>query len=235
MRRACEAVKPGDWNNYLEVFFKDDRLSMWARVEVRECYNEVELEDEGRISIAQDILGKSTDFLRRLIAPSDGAGGVTLSYVCPHCHCLQLEDYIWCVSSGHGKKQCNWWCAACGGQCDGRAPNKVLVIQDSTDHRNTKLFLAHAAPQGMCDHLISALKLLANDQTDSHSPVWMILLGLPEESRRKIVCGLRLFIAVDNYAAVKIGYPQKETRSKKVVRPSFTTDFSGSCYSGRRG
>ena len=28
MRRACEAGKPGDWKNYLEVFFKDDRLSM---------------------------------------------------------------------------------------------------------------------------------------------------------------------------------------------------------------
>ena len=57
MRRACEAVKPGDWKNYLEVFFKDDRLSMWARVKVRDCYNEVELEDEGRISIAQDKYG----------------------------------------------------------------------------------------------------------------------------------------------------------------------------------
>ena len=39
--------------------------------------------------------------------------------------------------------------------------------------------------------------------------------------------GLRLFIAVDNYAAVKIGDPQKETRSKKVVTPRFTTDFPG--------
>ena len=77
MRRACEAGKPGDWKNYLEVFFKDDRLSMWARVKERECYNEVELEDEGRISIAQDILRKSTDFLRRIIVPSDGPGRVT--------------------------------------------------------------------------------------------------------------------------------------------------------------
>ena len=55
----------------------------------------------------------------------------------------------------------------------------------------------------------------------------MIVPGLLEESRRKIMDGLRLLIAVDNYAAVKIRDLHKETRSKKVVRPSFTTDFSG--------
>ena len=36
--------------------------------------------------------------------------------------------------------------------------------------------------------------------------------------------GPRLFVAVDN-AAVKI--LQKETRSKKVVKPRFTADFLG--------
>ena len=44
------------------MFLKDDRLSIWASAKVSECYNEVELEDEGRVSIAQDILRKSTDF-----------------------------------------------------------------------------------------------------------------------------------------------------------------------------
>ena len=37
----------------------------------------------------------------------------------------------------------------------------------------------------------------------------------------------RLFIAVDNNATVKIGDLEKETRSKKVVKPRFTTDFLG--------
>ena len=35
--------------------------------------------------------------------------------------------------------------------------------------------------------------------------------------------GLRLSIAVDKCAAVKIGDLEKETRSKKVVKPKFTT------------
>ena len=56
----------------LEEFVKDGRFSVSASVKVRECYNEVEAEDEGRLSIAQDILRKSTDILRRIIAPNDG-------------------------------------------------------------------------------------------------------------------------------------------------------------------
>ena len=40
------------------------------------------------------------DFLRRIVVPVEAQGGVTLSYVCPHCHRFPLEDHIWCVSSG---------------------------------------------------------------------------------------------------------------------------------------
>ena len=41
------------------------------------------------------------------------------------------------------------------------APNGVLVIQDSTNRREATVFRAHAAPQGKCDNLMSALKLVA--------------------------------------------------------------------------
>ena len=62
-------------------------LSMWAGVNVRECNNEVESEDGGRLSIAQDILRRSTDFLRRIIAPVRGQGGVTLSLTDTEASC----------------------------------------------------------------------------------------------------------------------------------------------------
>ena len=39
-----------------------------------------------RKSIVQQIMQKSTDFLRRIIVLAEGQGGVRLSYVCPHCH-----------------------------------------------------------------------------------------------------------------------------------------------------
>ena len=41
----------------------------------------------------QDILRKSTDFLRRIIVPVEGLGGVTLSYVCSHCLRVPLENW----------------------------------------------------------------------------------------------------------------------------------------------
>ena len=45
------------------------RKAMWM-----DCYDKVALEDIGRLSIAQDILRESTDFLRRIIAPVSGTG-----------------------------------------------------------------------------------------------------------------------------------------------------------------
>ena len=38
-------------------------------------------------------LHAATDFLRRLIAPVSGRGGVTLSYICPHCNSFPVEDF----------------------------------------------------------------------------------------------------------------------------------------------
>ena len=42
---------------------------MWASVKVRACDNEVAAEDEGLVSIAQDNLRRSTDFLRGILSP----------------------------------------------------------------------------------------------------------------------------------------------------------------------
>ena len=60
------------------------------------CY-QARQEDDQRKSIMQKVMQRSTDFLRRIIAPVQGQGGVTLSYVCPHCHQYQLENFNWWV------------------------------------------------------------------------------------------------------------------------------------------
>ena len=57
---------------------------------------------------------------------------------------------------------------------------------------------AHAAPNGVCDNLINAVKLLASPQKDGDSPVKMVVQGPLEKSRLKIMDGLRRFIMVDN-------------------------------------
>ena len=155
----------------------NDKLNAWSSANLRECCSDVEQEDEERKSIVQLILQKSADFLRRIIVPVEGQGGVILSHVCPHCHRCPLGDYLWWVSSGHGdvhrkkKKQRNWWRAACGGQYEWENPNGILIIQDSTDRHEANVFRAHAPPHGVCDKLINALKLLANQQTGGDSPV----------------------------------------------------------------
>ena len=190
------------------------------------------MDDIGRFSIAQKIRGKSTDFLRRIIAPVDGMGGVTLSYVCPHCNCFPLDDNIWWVSTGHGesnnrkKKHCNWWCAACGGQYEWTAPNRTTGgTARSQYQRSGGVQKVHAAPSGLCDNLINALKLLANQQKDGDSPIQSIVSGLHERSRRGIMDGLGRFIQADNHSAVDVGDLRRGIRSLLVKEPNFSEAY----------
>ena len=80
MRQPLAAGKLGDWAGFLE----DEKLSVRASVKVRECHNEVEQEDEIRKTVAQQILQKNTDFLRRIIVPVEGQGGGLHCRVCAH-------------------------------------------------------------------------------------------------------------------------------------------------------
>ena len=64
------------------------------------------------------------------------------------------------------------------------------------------MFRAHAAPQGLCDNLVNALKLLANHQQEGDSPVKVVVQELSVKSRLKRVDELRRFIKVDNHKAV---------------------------------
>ena len=68
MCRAYNAGRSG-WESHKEEFQKDGGLSVWASMKVKECYDKVESEDTGRLSVAQDILRKSTDFLRESSHP----------------------------------------------------------------------------------------------------------------------------------------------------------------------
>ena len=70
---------------------KEGTLCGWTVERLREAYEKVAMDDIGRLSIAQDIFRKNTDFLRRIIAPVDGRGGVLLSYVCPYLQLFPLS------------------------------------------------------------------------------------------------------------------------------------------------
>ena len=88
------------------------RASEWAFDRIKDAFDLVAKDEVDKMSNVQEIMLKSTDYLRRIIAPVGGQGGVTMSYVCPNCNSFPLEDYVWWVSAG--KKHTSWWCAIFG-------------------------------------------------------------------------------------------------------------------------
>ena len=75
---------------------------------------------------------------------------------------LKSTDFLRLVPTG--KKHCSWWWATCGERYVWRAPNRILAVQLGTNGDEAKVFRAHAVQQGLCENLINALKLLANQQ-----------------------------------------------------------------------
>ena len=155
---------------------------------------------------AADFVG-STGFPRRIIAP---VGGVTLSHGVPSLSSFSIEDYIRWVSTRHGKKLCNLWFAACGGQY-------------STDRSEVKVFRAHAPPQGACENLVCALQLLANQQLGGDSLVYVLVEGLQERSRLKMIDEPRRFTEVD-HQVVKIGDLEKHCVALHEGEPKFNKE-----------
>ena len=227
MRRAYHAVKPGNWEGFKEEFRKKSKFGEWAYAGLKGDHDKVASEDVGRLSIAQDIL-RNTDFLRRIIAPVDGMTGVTLSYVCPHCKCFPLEDYIWWVSPGHddannrNKRQCSWWCAACGGKYDWRAPNRILVIQLSATERK---FFSTRGTAGAVITLSMRQMFWRTSRYMVTVQLTSTVTGLHQISRIGIMDGLRNFIEVDNHDAVHVGGLRRSAKSIQVKKPQFSEAF----------
>ena len=65
------------------------------------------------------------------------------------------------------------------------------MVQIGVNANEAQVFRAHAVPQGPCDNLINALRLLANLQKDGDSPIRSIVTGLHEGGRRAFMDGLR--------------------------------------------
>ena len=99
------------------------------------------------------------------------------------------------------------------GQYECRAPNWILVVQIGENADGAKVFEADAAPWGLCDNLVNALKLLANQQKDGDSPIQSILTGP------------RRFIEADNHSAVDVGGLCRGTKSVSVKKPQFSEAF----------
>ena len=169
------------------------------------------------MSIVQEIMLRSTDYLRRIIAPVGGQGGVTMSYLCPHCNSFPLEDYVWWVSGREtyklvvrnlwrevrleATKQAFWSC------------KQVIVLSRPRSSKHMQYV------RGLCANLINALKLLANQQEDGDGLLQNIVKNLGKESRRGLTDGLREFIKVDNERALDVGSLRRGTGTFQVRKP----------------
>ena len=79
MRGSFIATRDDSWEEFRKgMQRKREKSSEWTLEKTREAYEKVAREDIGRLGTR-----KGTDFLRRIIAPVDGMGGVTLSYNLP--------------------------------------------------------------------------------------------------------------------------------------------------------
>ena len=78
MKKGFTALKDGTWEEFQETFSEKMRASEWAIDRMKEAFDLAAKEAE-KMSIAQEIMLKSTDYLRRIIAPFGGQGGVTMS------------------------------------------------------------------------------------------------------------------------------------------------------------
>ena len=183
------------------------------------------------MSVVQQVMQKSTDILRRIIAPVEWRGGVTLSYVCHHYHGYPLEDCIWWVSMEHGdssnkgEKSVAGGARHANGQYNWKDPNEILVTQDSADPREARESWAHAPPLGPCENLMFGFELLANLQKGGSSPADSIFEGSHVQNVLKITNELRRVIEVDNHEAPKIGDLEKNAEAIKVVRPKINHDI----------
>ena len=74
------------------------KASEWAFDRIKEAFEKMAQDEGEKVNIVQEFILGSTDYLRRIIAPVGGQGGVTVSYLCPHCNSFPMEDYVWWVS-----------------------------------------------------------------------------------------------------------------------------------------
>ena len=77
------------------------------------------------------------------------------------------------------------------------ASGRVRPAAASTIGRPRKT--ARTAEKQKCDNLINALTLVANQQKNGDSPVKMVVQGLHDRSRLKMMDGRRSFIMVDKH------------------------------------
>ena len=100
MKHGFVALKSGEWKEYKITFRTEVKAMEWAFDRIKEAFEQVAKDEARKLSTVQEIMMGSAHYLRRIIAPVERQGDVTMSYLCPHCNSVPMEDYVWWVSGG---------------------------------------------------------------------------------------------------------------------------------------
>ena len=95
LKQAFLALKGGTGNNTKSTFRKEVKVSEWGEDRIKEEFEKVAKDEARKLSTVQEIMIRH---LRRIIAPAEEQGGVTMSCLCPHCFSFPMEDYVWWFS-----------------------------------------------------------------------------------------------------------------------------------------
>ena len=113
------------------------KATEWSFEKIKEAFEVVARDEERMVSIVQEIMFKSADYLRRIIAPVGGQGGVTMSFLQQLLFGGPHLVGLW------GKGSNNWWCAICGETYDWKQPDRLMVVQTGEGIEQAKVFKAH--------------------------------------------------------------------------------------------
>ena len=177
-----------------KIFREKMKTSEWACDRTKEASDLVAQDEARKVSIVEEIMLRSTDYLRRIIASVGGQGGVTMSYLCPHRNSFSARlRLVGLWVKGHKVVLRNLW-----REVGLEASEQAFGRANRESFEQAKVFKAHAVPQGLCANLINALKLLANQQEDEDGLLQNIVTNLGKVSRKGFTDGMREFIRVDN-------------------------------------
>ena len=90
MKHCFFALKSGEWEEYKNTFRNEVKVTEWAFDRIKEAFEKGAKDEARKLSTVQEIMIRSTDYLR-IIAPAGEQGGVTMSYLCPHCNSFRWK------------------------------------------------------------------------------------------------------------------------------------------------
>ena len=155
MEKGFTALKNGTWEEYKETSRKKMKASQWAFDRIKEAFELVARDEAEKMSIVQEIMLRNTDCLRRIrTRRSHNVISAPKLQQFPSGRlrfCGSLEEKPQSGGAQFVEK------STTGGNRPGS-----LVVQTGESFELAKVFKVHAVPQGLCENLINALKLLAN-------------------------------------------------------------------------